>query len=152
LHAVFKKTTKKEVMQKITDVCNQFYDIELLKGEKQKNADVSDSFMTDDDTEKIKEMWAYHMPCVLLIHKAEYWQKLKPIYSEIYTDLSLVVRKSLAASLLEIAKIRLDEPFFTQVLTTYTSATENEEVKSRSFQHLIDYVKLVQPDKQMNLV
>jgi len=23
--------------------------------------------MTDDDTEKIKEMWAYHLPCVLLI-------------------------------------------------------------------------------------
>lgn len=69
--------------------------------------------MTDDDTEKIKEMWAYHLPCVLLVHKAENWPKIKLIYQEIYTDISLNVRKSLASSILEVAKIHLDEPFLT---------------------------------------
>ena len=76
--------------------------------------------MSDDETEKIKEMWAFHLPCVLLIHKSDYWKRLKPIYQEIYTDISLNVKKSLASSLIEIAKIHLDEPFMTQVLTSYT--------------------------------
>lgn len=62
-------------------MCNSFYDLELLKTEKLvKGNAAEDSFMTDDDTEKIKEMWAYHMPCILLVHKADYWQRLKPIY------------------------------------------------------------------------
>jgi hypothetical protein len=38
---------------------------------------------------------------------------LKPIYQELYTDISSVVKKSLAASLIEVAKIHLDEPFMT---------------------------------------
>jgi hypothetical protein len=69
--------------------------------------------MSDDDTEKIKEMWAFHLPCILLIQKSEYWSRLKPIYQELYTDISPVVKKSLAASLIEVAKIHLDEPFMT---------------------------------------
>ena len=85
--------------------------MEVLKTEKMNTTE--DSFMTDDDTEKIKEMWAFHMPCVLLVQKADYWSKLKPIYSEIYQDLSTNVKKSLAASLLEMAKLNLDEPFLT---------------------------------------
>ena len=79
----------------------------------QANDIAEDSFMTDDDTEKIKEMWAFHLPCVLLVQKAEYWSRLKPIYSEIYLDLSTTVKKSLASSFLEIAKLHLDEPFLT---------------------------------------
>ena len=67
--------------------------------------------MTDDDTEKIKEMWAYHLPCVLLVQND--WTKLKPIYQEIYQDLSTTVKKSLASSLFEVAKIHLDEQFLT---------------------------------------
>ena len=48
--------------------------------------------MPEDVIEKIKEMWAFHLPCVLLIHKSDYWKRLKPIYQEIYTDISLNVK------------------------------------------------------------
>jgi hypothetical protein len=68
--------------------------------------------MNEDDTEKLKEMWAFHLPCILLIQKSDYWYtRLKPIYQEIYTDISLTIKKSLASSLLEVAKIHLDEKF-----------------------------------------
>jgi hypothetical protein len=92
--------------------------------------------MPEDDIEKIKEMWAYHLPCVLLIHKSEYWKRLKPIYQEIYTDISLNVKKSLASSLLEVARIHLDEPFMTQVLTSYTQ-TDSEDIKNKVVPNLI---------------
>ncbi len=77
--------------------------------------------MPEDDIDKIKEMWAYHMPCVLLVQKAEYWFKLKPIYQEIYTDTSPSIKKSLAAAVVDIAKINLDEPFMTKVIQSFTS-------------------------------
>ena len=68
--------------------------------------------MTNDDTEKIKEMWAYHLPCVLLVNQqANYWQRLKPIYLEIFSDISIKVKKSLVSSLYEVCKLHLDEPF-----------------------------------------
>ena len=44
-----------------------------------------------------------------------YWQRLKLIYLEIYTDISIKVRKSLVASLYEVAQIHLDEPFVVQI-------------------------------------
>lgn len=70
-----------QVLSKLTEVSNSFYDLEVLKTEKLiKGTAAEDSFMSDDDSEKIKEMWAYHMPCILLVHKAEYWPRLKPIY------------------------------------------------------------------------
>lgn len=95
----------------ISETCDAFYDLDLLKQEKGKG-DLTDSFMTNDDTEKIKEMWAYHLPCVLLINKkSDCWQRLKIIYLEIHTDISIKVKKSLVSSLLEVAKIHLDEPF-----------------------------------------
>ena len=79
IHAAHLKNSKNQLSAKITEVCNGFYDLEFLKSEKLAN-NAEDSFMTDDDTEKIKEMWAFHMPCVLLVQKADYWQRLKPIY------------------------------------------------------------------------
>jgi len=69
--------------------------------------------MSDDETEKIKEMWAYHMPCVLLVQKADYWPKLKLIYQDIIMDISVSIKKSLASSLLEVTKINMDEVFMT---------------------------------------
>jgi hypothetical protein len=69
--------------------------------------------MSDDETEKIKEMWAYHMPCVLLVQKVDYWPKLKIIYQDIFMDISVTIKKSLASSLLEITKINMDEAFMT---------------------------------------
>ena len=69
--------------------------------------------MSDDETEKIKEMWAYHMPCVLLVQKADYWPKLKHIYQDIFMDISVSIKKSLASSLLEVTKINMDEVFMT---------------------------------------
>ena len=53
--------------QKIIDVCDAFFDLELLKQDKNKG-DLADSFMNNDDGEKIKEMWAYNLPCVLLVN------------------------------------------------------------------------------------
>lgn len=67
IHAAWLKNPVK-LKDKITEVCNGFYDLEFLKNEKLvKLQQVEDSFMTDDDTEKIKEMWAFHLPCVLLV-------------------------------------------------------------------------------------
>jgi len=112
IHAVYLKCPENKVILSLIAVtCDQFYDIDLLKNEKSKG-DLADSFMTNDDTEKIKEMWAYHFPCVLLVNqKGDYWQRLKLIYLEIYTDISIKVKKSLVSSLYEVAKIHLDEPF-----------------------------------------
>jgi hypothetical protein len=56
---------KPQIAVKITEVCNAFYDLEFLKAEKGNSS--QESFMPEDDSDKIKEMWAYHMPCVLLV-------------------------------------------------------------------------------------
>lgn len=93
-------------------------------------------------------MWAYHLPCVLLINKSPYWQRLKPIYSEIYLEANLNIKKSLASSLLEIAKIHLDEPFMTQVLVSYTQS-EAEEIRNKVVPNVLQFVKLVHPDSQL---
>lgn len=58
-------------------------------------------------------MWAFHLPCVLMINGPEYWAHLKPIYEQIYLENSLNIKKSLASSLLEVAKIHFDEAFMT---------------------------------------
>lgn len=56
-------------------------------------------------------MWAYHMPCVLLVCQASYWPKLKTIFELIYKDVSVSIRKSLSSGLIEMAKIHFDEQF-----------------------------------------
>lgn len=41
-----------------------------------------------DDVEMIKHMWAFNMPCVLLVNGAkDYWQfRMQPIYAKLYKD------------------------------------------------------------------
>ena len=80
LHAVYLKSKTSHMQEKIsckiTEVCNGFYDLNLLNIERQDQ----DSFSIEDDIVKIKEMWAYHLPCVLHINRAEYWNRLKLVY------------------------------------------------------------------------
>lgn len=98
--------------------------------------------MNNDESEKIKEMWAYHLPCVLLVNqKVNYWSRLKPIYVEIYTDLSLKVKKSLVAGLYETCKIYLDEPFMHQIIT-YFVQSDIEEIRNALTLDLVKIIKL----------
>lgn len=147
IHTVYQKAPDNKVLlAAIASTCDKFYDLEVLKNEKFKG-DIADSFMTNDDTERIKEMWAYHLPCVLLVNmKRDYWKSLKPIYLEIYTDISIKVRKSLVASLYEVAKIHLDEPFVIQIATQFVQ-TDVEELKNRLTTDLVKIIKLFQIDK-----
>jgi hypothetical protein len=41
-----------------------------------------------DDIEVVKAMWAYNMPCVLLVNGAkDYWTaRMQPIYAKLYKD------------------------------------------------------------------
>lgn len=59
-----------------------------------------------EDMDKIKQSWAYNMPCVLLINGGkQYWDsRIRQIYDKLYKDVLLSVRKTLASSLLEIMK------------------------------------------------
>lgn len=52
-------------------------------------------------------MWAFNMPCILLVNGGKkYWtSNLKEVYKGLYRDILLGVRKSLAASVVEIAKL-----------------------------------------------
>ena len=145
IHGVYLKVKNHP---KLPVVCNSFYDLELLKQESEKTA-ADDSFTPDDDLEKMKESWAYNLPCVLLINKD--WAKLKPVYSVLYTDASAQVKKSLAASLCEIVKLHLDEPFMIQVIQSFAKS-ENEDVKAKVMPQIVDFIKLVQADKQLSLV
>lgn len=67
------------------------------------------------------------------------------------TDSSLAVKKSLASSILEVAKLNLDEPFLTSVLTQF-SQSDIEEVQSRVVPNLIQFIKLVDVDSQLSLL
>ena len=59
-----------------------------------------------DDFDKVKYSWAYFMPCALLLNNGQiYWDtRLKTIYSKLFKDLLLNVRKSLSSSLYEVMK------------------------------------------------
>ena len=96
-------------------------------------------------------MWAYHLPCVLLILQEPFWLTLRPIYSFLLADSQLAVKKSLAASLLEVARLHLDEPFLVSVLTQFTQS-EIEEVQSRVVPNLIRFIRLVEPASQLQLL
>lgn len=61
----------------------------------------------NDDIDKIKYQWAYYLPCALLLNGGEvYWErKGKAVFSRLQKDLLINVRKSLAASLIEVVKL-----------------------------------------------
>ena len=52
-------------------------------------------------------MWAFNMPCLLLVNGGKkYWTShMKDIYKNLFKEILLGVRKSLAAGLIEIAKL-----------------------------------------------
>ena len=111
---------------------------------RQETAHHKNSFSGDDDSDKIKEMWAYHLPCVLLILQKPFWLTLRPIYSFLLADSQLAVKKSLASSLLEVATLHLDEPFLVSVLTQF-SQSDIKEVQSKVVPNLIRFIRLVEP-------
>ena len=103
-----------------------FFDLELLKSPSTaKSDDLTDSFMgNEDSSDKIKEMWAFNLPCVLLVNgpTQAYWQqRIKSIYKKIYTDLQLCVKRSLAASIIDISKLHLDQDLMLEVVQYYLS-------------------------------
>ena len=98
--------------RKILEVSGVFYDPKLIENDLlkvQKKEDVAQSFMNNeqDDLDRIKEMWAFNLPCVLLVNGgSEYWRKsLCEIYKLLYKDILLCVRKSLSASLCDVASL-----------------------------------------------
>lgn len=121
IHAVFLRKPDASVVSKIKEVSDMFFNLDLLKTPSTgKSDDLADSFMgNEDSTDKIKEMWAFNLPCVLLVNApaSVYWQqRIKSIYKEIYTDLQLCVKRSLAASIIEIAKLHLDQDLMLDVV------------------------------------
>lgn len=122
------------------DVSNHFYDISQLWGANE--PEITESFMANEDSaDKLKQMWAFNLPCTLLVNSAHYWPKLKPIYEEIYRDLQICVKRSLAASLIEIGRIHLDEEFLLEVIKYYL-ACDLEEVKGKIVPNLVEFVRL----------
>lgn len=65
------------------------------------------SFEIGEDVDTIKHMWAFNMPCALLINGGrEYWQQtICQIYKLLYKEESLSVKTSLAAGLIEVANL-----------------------------------------------
>jgi hypothetical protein len=107
IHAIHLKNPSDKVKSKIKEVSDNFYDLQLLVGKHE--TDLTESFMANEDsTDKLREMWAFNLPCALLVNSASYWPKLKPVYTEIFKDLQLSIKRSLAASLIEVCKIHLD--------------------------------------------
>jgi len=58
----------------------------------------------NDDVDKIKYYWAYHLPCALLINGGlTFWKThIKQIYEILYKDVLLNLRITLASSFKEI--------------------------------------------------
>jgi len=67
-----------------------------------------------EDIEMVKHMWAFNMPCILLINGGrEYWTtQIQPVYKLLFKDELVSVRQSLAAGLLEVGKmLELEEDY-----------------------------------------
>ena len=60
-----------------------------------------------DEHDKLKEMWAFNLPCMLLVNNGrQFWtETARDIYKVLYKDVLIKIRVSLAASLIEIAKL-----------------------------------------------
>jgi predicted transcriptional regulator len=105
-----------------------------------KEPEITESFMVNEDsTDKLKEMWAFNLPCALLVNSSDYWSRIKPIYEEIYRDLQTSIKRSLAASLIEVGKIHLDQDFLLEVLR-YFLLSDLAEVNQKIVPNLIDFI------------
>ena len=97
----------------IREACDAFYDIDVLsktsissnKENSEKKITMSSTAL--DEHDKIKEMWAFNLPCMLLVNgKRKFWNEVgRDIYKTLYKDILIKIRISLAASLLEVAKL-----------------------------------------------
>lgn len=70
VHAIYLKKSDQKVRDKIREVCDFFYNLDLLKVPRSKGQDdLADSFMgNEDSSDKLKEMWAFNLPCVLMVN------------------------------------------------------------------------------------
>jgi len=82
-----------------------FYSQELLTQASKNDRPLSAS-MSLDETDKIKEQWAFNMPCVLLVNGSKHWPVIKPIYDILIKETTVIsIQKSMAAGLIEVAKL-----------------------------------------------
>jgi predicted phosphohydrolase len=61
-----------------------------------------------DDTEIVKQFWAYNLPGVLYVNggNRDYWtDRLQTIFKHLYKDELAIVRKTLASGFLDVAKM-----------------------------------------------
>ena len=68
------------------------------------------SFMNTeaDDVEIVKQFWAYNLPGVLYVNggNRDYWNsRLQEVFKHLFKDELAVVRKTLAAGFLDVAKM-----------------------------------------------
>lgn len=65
------------------------------------------SSQAQDELDKIKECWAFNFPCVLLVNGGwDFWSyRGKAAYKVLHKDVLINVRRSLAASLVEVARL-----------------------------------------------
>jgi len=116
---------------------------------------------SQDEIDKIKECWAFNFPCVLLVNGGKtYWtRKAKPVFIILYKDILLNVRKSLAASLFEVARlIKLnddldendDRTFLVEVANHFLA--DSKEIKMNLMPNLCDFIGLFPRENQKILL
>ena len=152
---------KQQLQSKITEVCDCFYNLRLVQGqgpEESKgglNMQMSLSSTQFDEADKIKASWAFNFPCVLLVNGGKpYWQRVaKEVYRFLAKDVLITVRKSLAASLVEICRLiglneDLDEnddrTFMVEVANQLLG--EADEIKLNLLPNLCEFVSLFPVD------
>ena len=122
---------------------------------------LSMSSNAQDEIDKIKECWAFNFPCVLLVNGGKaYWTRVaKNVYKVLYKDILINVRKSLAASFIEVCRLiglkeDLDEnddrTFMVEVANNLLS--DADEIKLNLLPNLCDFVSLFPEDNQKVLL
>lgn len=157
-------------MNAVLSASNAFFNLELLTGmmgaSSSTNLDESKSKFgmssnSQDEIDKIKECWAFNFPCVLLVNGGKtYWtQKAKAVYTVLYKDVLLSVRRSLAASLVEVARLigfnqDLDEnddgTFMVEVANQLLG--DSVEIKQKLLPNLSNFVNLFPKENQQMLL
>lgn len=162
LHTKEPIAKKKDLMAKIAEVCDDFLDPSRIAGKKleEESVDLDDpvktaklmlSSGTQDEMDRVKEMWAFNLPCILLVNGGkQYWKtRVRDVYKILYKDILLNVRKSLAASLIEVAKLidlkeeapdSEDHLFMVEVANHLLS--DVDEVRVKLLPHLCEFVSL----------
>ena len=114
-----------------------------------------------DEVDKIKECWAFNFPCVLLVNGGKpYWTRVaKAVYSVLTKDILINVRKSLAASLIEVCRLiglkdDLDENDDRTFMVTVANnlLDDADEIKLNLLPNLCEFVSLFPEDNQKVLL